>query len=208
MTRQLKKKIHKLSSHTRNKTSNNEHWKHLLSEPIRSWICWLQMSENKIAGAWATAASVSSEGNGSIYYRSTRETADSWSCKLAGEQMCTMQGIHILLIRVLNRLYITPLDDCPELSNSFLLYQWGSVHMGWNVTVSQFKLKRLQIAKLLIIILAVHIDTQVEDVGLDCQPSHKDFQQISNTVKCLFWCHLKKFTISLVLGKSLCKIWV
>lgn len=44
---------------------------------------------------------------------------------LAGEQMCTMQGTHILSIRGLNRLYITASDDCPEVSNSFLLFQGG-----------------------------------------------------------------------------------
>ena len=36
---------------------------------------------------------------------------------LAGEQRHTMQGVYILSIWVINKLYITSPDDCPELSN-------------------------------------------------------------------------------------------
>lgn len=50
-----------------------------------------------------------------------RKQLTAGASRLAGEKMCTMQGIHILSIRVINRLYITTSDDCPELSNSFLL---------------------------------------------------------------------------------------
>lgn len=77
--------------------------------------------------------------------------------KLAREQMHTMQGIYILSIWVIN--YITSPDDCPELLNSFLLCQDG-VAQGMKFCNATIQIKKASDAKLLIVIAAVHIDSQ------------------------------------------------
>lgn len=137
------------------------------------------------------------------------ETSESEACRkplragasrLAREQRYTMQGIYILSIWVISKLYIAPPDDCPELLNSLLLYQdegqWAHGMKFYNATI---QIKKASDAKLLIVVLAVHIDGQSGNVSPgSVNPVIKI--QPSNTIKYLFWYHLKK-------EKSQCITW-